>query len=356
MVPRVARLFRLTVQTLKAWREDGWVKLFGHAPRPSDPVWPRVRSEVATAKRPARPRGSFYHPASARLLREDLKAVGVPDTFKGEHPIDAHALRRTFATPLSDAKVPDAAIAALMGHAKQGVTDANYISRNLGSFVPHVLKLDLGLYTNPAGGREGSEGGKEKTEIYLDSERLDVSGGVAEWSKAAVLKTADGASCPGVRIPSPPLFHKNLCLVRCGGFGRSGHDGSFLRRGDRVTTGTPVTARHHAHRVNADDVRASLGRRSSGERPAVDEVARSLGLSSRTLQRRLGEQGTTYQALLDDLRHRSARRLLASTDLDAGEVAFLLGFEEAQLVHTRFPRLGRIDADAVARDGAPTTE
>jgi AraC-like DNA-binding protein len=32
--------------------------------------------------------------------------------------------------------------------------------------------------------------------------------------------------------------------------------------------------------------------------------------------------------LLDDVRHRSARRLLTSTDLGIGEVAFLLGFEE----------------------------
>ena len=29
-------------------------------------------------------------------------------------------------------------------------------------------------------------------------------GGVAEWSNAAVLKTVDGASRPGVRIPPPP--------------------------------------------------------------------------------------------------------------------------------------------------------
>jgi len=46
------------------------------------------------------------------------------------------------------------------------------------------------------------------------------------------------------------------------------------------------------------------------------------------LQRRLGDQGTTYQKLLDEVRHLSARRLLAHTDLGAGEVAFLLGFEE----------------------------
>jgi len=51
-------------------------------------------------------------------------------------------------------------------------------------------------------------------------------------------------------------------------------------------------------------------------------------VSPRTLQRRLEELGTTYQNLLDDVRRDTSRRLLASTDLDASEVAFLLGFEE----------------------------
>ena len=78
----------------------------------------------------------------------------------------------------------------------------------------------------------------------------------------------------------------------------------------------------------ADDVRTALGQRICGERPAVEKIAKALGMSPRTLQRRLGELGTTYQQLLDDVRRRSARRLLANTDLDAGEVAFLLGFEE----------------------------
>ena len=78
----------------------------------------------------------------------------------------------------------------------------------------------------------------------------------------------------------------------------------------------------------ADDVRAALSRGISGERPAVEKVAKSLGMSPRTLQRRLGEVGTTYQKLLDEVRRRSARRLLAHTDLGAGEVAFLLGFLE----------------------------
>ena len=46
------------------------------------------------------------------------------------------------------------------------------------------------------------------------------------------------------------------------------------------------------------------------------------------MQRRLGELGTTYQDILDEVRQRSAWQLLANTDLGIGEVAFLLGFEE----------------------------
>jgi AraC-like DNA-binding protein len=81
-------------------------------------------------------------------------------------------------------------------------------------------------------------------------------------------------------------------------------------------------------RTLAEDVRAALGQNICGERPAVEKVAKALGMSPRTLQRRLGELGTSYQKLLDDVRRRTARRLLAKTDLVPAEVAFLLGFEE----------------------------
>ena len=65
-----------------------------------------------------------------------------------------------------------------------------------------------------------------------------------------------------------------------------------------------------------------------GDKPTIERVARELRTSTRTLQRRLRDAGTTYQALLDEVRRRSARRLRANTKLDAREVAFLLGFEE----------------------------
>jgi AraC-like DNA-binding protein len=81
-------------------------------------------------------------------------------------------------------------------------------------------------------------------------------------------------------------------------------------------------------RTLADDVRTALSETMSGDRPAIAKVAKCLGMSPRTMQRRLGELGTTYQDVLDGVRRRSARQLLASTDLGVGEVAFLLGFEE----------------------------
>lgn len=77
-----------------------------------------------------------------------------------------------------------------------------------------------------------------------------------------------------------------------------------------------------------DDVRLALRRRMVGERPSVEKVAAELRLSSRTLQRRLEEADTSYQRLLDEVRHESALRLLARTNLDASGIAFLLGFEE----------------------------
>jgi AraC-like DNA-binding protein len=77
-----------------------------------------------------------------------------------------------------------------------------------------------------------------------------------------------------------------------------------------------------------DQARAAMARSMHGERPSIQAVARILCVSPRTLQRRLELAGTTYQRLLDEVRHQAARHLLEDTDLEAGEIAFALGFEE----------------------------
>jgi AraC-like DNA-binding protein len=50
-----------------------------------------------------------------------------------------------------------------------------------------------------------------------------------------------------------------------------------------------------------DEARAAL-RAQRGERPSVARLARALGLSERTLQRRLGEAGATFRQLVDEVR------------------------------------------------------
>lgn len=77
------------------------------------------------------------------------------------------------------------------------------------------------------------------------------------------------------------------------------------------------------------DVRVAIARTlGHGARPSVEAIAKRLSMSPRTLQRRLGEERTTYQEQLDDVRRTSARRLLANTELEPTDIAFLLGFEE----------------------------
>lgn len=77
-----------------------------------------------------------------------------------------------------------------------------------------------------------------------------------------------------------------------------------------------------------EDVKAALRKQMSGDRPTVESVAKAIHVSTRTLQRRLEEEGTTFQRLLDEVRRGVARELLRSTALDPGDVAYLLGFEE----------------------------
>ena len=78
----------------------------------------------------------------------------------------------------------------------------------------------------------------------------------------------------------------------------------------------------------AQQVRNVLVKGMGGKRLSVEFVARELRIGVRTLQRRLEDEGTSYQKLLDEVRQSTARHLLAATDLDTGEIAFVLGFEE----------------------------
>jgi AraC-like DNA-binding protein len=88
----------------------------------------------------------------------------------------------------------------------------------------------------------------------------------------------------------------------------------------------------------ADRTHAVLVEALPSGQVGMGPVARRLGVSSRTLQRRLREEGTTFKAVIDATRERLARHYLGRTQLSATEIAYLLGFDEATSFFRAFQR------------------
>jgi AraC-like DNA-binding protein len=69
-----------------------------------------------------------------------------------------------------------------------------------------------------------------------------------------------------------------------------------------------------------------------------DAVAAELNMSSKTLERRLAASGTTFSALLDDIRNALAKRYLSDTDLRLDQIAYLTGYSEPAALVRAFKR------------------
>ncbi len=79
-----------------------------------------------------------------------------------------------------------------------------------------------------------------------------------------------------------------------------------------------------------------MKRSLSGGRPDIQNVASELGISIRTLQRRLTDKGTSFNHLLTQVRHEQAIEYLANPSLDIKEVAFLVGYEDQNSFYRAF--------------------
>jgi AraC-like DNA-binding protein len=75
-------------------------------------------------------------------------------------------------------------------------------------------------------------------------------------------------------------------------------------------------------------VRALVSGELSSGAHSLDETARALHMSARTLGRRLAEEGTTFKRLIDELRKELALRYVATRDIDLAQIAQLSGFSE----------------------------
>jgi AraC-like DNA-binding protein len=132
-----------------------------------------------------------------------------------------------------------------------------------------------------------------------------------------------------------------------------------------------VSADHHLNKLLITYCEEALARQPSKRTPfrasvenaivpllphgdaTLDAIARQLGLSQRTLARRLALERLTFSAVVDDLKCNLAERYLADDGLSISQVAWLLGYQEVSSLTHAFKRwTGRSPRQARARNAA----
>jgi AraC-like DNA-binding protein len=104
----------------------------------------------------------------------------------------------------------------------------------------------------------------------------------------------------------------------------------LLGRAARIESMLDMTVAERVRRC----LRASLPTRWLSE----DEAAAQLMVSPRVLRSRLAQTGSSFRAIVEELRYETARQFLATSVLELNDVALLLGYSEASAFSRAFNR------------------
>lgn len=85
-------------------------------------------------------------------------------------------------------------------------------------------------------------------------------------------------------------------------------------------------------------VRTEVERSLASGPPSLARIARAVALSARTLQRRLSEQGTCFEDLVDSVRREVALAAIQRPRVSIQEVSFLCGYADARAFRRAFRR------------------
>ena len=103
----------------------------------------------------------------------------------------------------------------------------------------------------------------------------------------------------------------------------------LIERHGRAVLGKPPAVKDLPYRV-----RELIVRFLTSSDVGIDTVAQELGMSVRTLERRLQPHGFVYKRVIDDIRRALALRYLKDRQLTLPQIAFLLGYSEfASFIH-----------------------
>lgn len=88
----------------------------------------------------------------------------------------------------------------------------------------------------------------------------------------------------------------------------------------------------------AEQIRGILGKEYGDQFPELPDICARLNLTPQTLRRRLKDEGTSYQAIKDQMREEAARFYLAKPMLSIDEISLMMGFSEASAFHRAFKK------------------
>ncbi|WP_242123852.1 AraC family transcriptional regulator [Sphingobium sp. Sx8-8] len=168
--------------------------------------------------------------------------------------------------------------------------------------------------------------GRRSTGRLIVPRRLDLS------RRGPVGAThADYFGCP-IRTGAP----RDLLLLDAADLDRPfpGHNPEML---EMLTPalGTAL-AELEAQSSISEQVKIMLKRSLASGQPGLSDMAKQLGMSDRTLQRRITEEGSTFRDLLTEARRDLGRHLLTDPATEIEEVACLLGYQDTTSFYRAF--------------------
>ncbi len=228
---------------------------------------------------------------AGRTLRECLAALArqMPSLQGGvalwvdERDGRARWGQRMADSDCAHARVLNEGVAAFMANALRAI--AGIDPERLGISLPHRAQAPTRVYEDKLGARVSFGSGNDDITLSFDASWLD---------------------------------RPNLLL------GGAPFDDDSGRPGQMQRMATDAVWRDDAALLGA--ISRLVESSALGGTLGLADTARSLGISPRSLQRRLAGLGTSFEAQVDDWRHQQARHHLLSADLPIGSIARALGY------------------------------
>ncbi|MEM9018379.1 MAG: AraC family transcriptional regulator ligand-binding domain-containing protein [Verrucomicrobiota bacterium] len=109
--------------------------------------------------------------------------------------------------------------------------------------------------------------------------------------------------------------------------------------------------------TSADRVRSALLEGLPSGQASIQHTAKRLGVSARTLQRSLNQEGTSYKETVKEIRERLSLHYVTNTKLPFAEISFLIGYEEPSSFFRAFREWTGLTPEVVrlSRSNSPLT-